>query len=159
MNRVARISVALVWIAAASTAAAQWAWKDESGRVVYSDRPPPASVKSDQIVRQPGRAANDTSMDSRADTKAAPRTWADREAEYKKRQVERAESDKKGAEEQAQLAQRRADCERARSYAATLESGVRVARTDAKGERSFLDDDQRAAELARARDLVSKTCQ
>jgi hypothetical protein len=159
MNRVARIGVALVWVAAASTAAAQWAWKDESGRVVYSDRPPPASVKSDQIVRQPGRAVNETGADARADTKAAPRTWADREAEYKKRQVERAESDKKGAEEQAQLAQRRADCERARSYAATLESGVRVARTDAKGERSFLDDDQRAAELARARDLVSKTCQ
>ncbi|HVG04282.1 MAG TPA: DUF4124 domain-containing protein, partial [Burkholderiaceae bacterium] len=34
---------------------AQWAWKDTNGRVVYSDRPPPAEVKPANIVRQPSK--------------------------------------------------------------------------------------------------------
>jgi hypothetical protein len=145
-----------------TAAAAQWAWKDENGRVVYSDRPPPASVAPDRIVRQPGGNALNAagaSADAKGDAKAAgPKTWAERETEYKKRQTERADAEKKSNEEQAQQAQRRADCERARSYAATIESGTRIVRTDAKGERAVLDDDQRAAELARARELIARSC-
>ena len=38
-------------------AQAQWAWRDANGTVVFSDQPPPASVKSNQIVRQPRAAA------------------------------------------------------------------------------------------------------
>lgn len=160
---------ALLFALLVSAAAfAQWAWKDENGRVVYSDRPPPASVKQDRIVRQPGGSALNTAgaatetrgaTESKGAAKAdAPKTWAERDAEYKKRQAERGDAEKKSAEEQAQEAQRRADCERARSYAATLESGTRVVRTDAKGERSYLEDEQRAAELARAREVIARSC-
>lgn len=145
-----------------TAAAAQWAWKDENGRVVYSDRPPPASVRPDRIVRQPGGNVLNTAgapADAKGDGKAeAPKTWAEREADLRKRQSERADTEKKSAEEQAQQSQRRADCERARSYAATLESGTRIVRTDAKGERVYLEDDQRAAELARARDVIARSC-
>lgn len=143
-------------------AQAQWAWKDDNGRVVYSDRPPPASVKQDRIVRQPGAAPvthpAEPAANAKTEAASAPKTWAEREAEFKKRQAERAEGEKKAAEESALQAQRRVDCERARSYLATLESGTRIARTDANGERSYLDDAQRTAETARARDIMAKTC-
>ncbi len=142
-------------------AQAQWAWKDDNGRVVYSDRPPPASVKQERIVRQPGGApvgSNESAGETKTDAANAPKTWADREAEYKKRQAERAEAEKKANEEKAQQVQRRADCERARSYLATLESGTRIAQSDAKGEKSYLDDAQRAAEVARAHEIMSRTC-
>ena len=38
----------------AAGASAQWAWKDDNGRLVYSNIPPPPSIKATQIVRQPG---------------------------------------------------------------------------------------------------------
>lgn len=158
MSSLLRLTITALLIASATAATAQWAWKDDTGRVVYSDRPPPTSVKPEQIVRQPERLTTNSSNAPGTTNPAAPKTWADRDAEYKKRQAERAAADKKGVEDQAQQAQRRADCERARSYVSTLESGIRVAHTDAKGERVFMDDDQRAAELKRARDIASKTC-
>jgi hypothetical protein len=157
-----RRAVLIAALVFSTAAAAQWAWKDENGRVVYSDRPSPASIKSDRIVRQPGGQVLNTTgaaPDAKGVGKAeAPKTYAERDAEYKKRQSDLAESDKKSAEEQAQQTQRRADCERARSYAATLESGARVVRSDAKGERVYLEDDQRAAELARAREVMARSC-
>ena len=48
-SRTARaLLVGLAVFAFSGGALAQWAWKDDNGRVVYSDRPPPAGVKSDQ---------------------------------------------------------------------------------------------------------------
>ena len=47
------LAVAAFVVFASCPAAAQWAWKDDNGRTVYSDRPPPASVNTDRIVRQP----------------------------------------------------------------------------------------------------------
>ena len=39
-----------------------------------------------------------------------------------------------------------------------MESGMRIARTNANGEREFMDDNTRAAEAQRARDVVSSDC-
>ena len=78
--------------------------------------------------------------------------------EFRKRQQERAESDKKAAEEQTKNATKTAECERARGYLKSLEDGIRIARTDASGNREFLDDSQRAAEMDRARKIIQSTC-
>ena len=78
--------------------------------------------------------------------------------EFRKRQQERAESDKKAAEEQTKSATKTAECERARGYMKSLEDGIRIARTDASGNREFLDDNQRAAEMDRARKIIQGTC-
>ena len=69
----------------------------------------------------------------------APKTVAEREMEFRKRQQERAESEKKAAEEQNKSAAKTAECDRARGYMKSLEDGVRIARTDASGNREFLD--------------------
>ncbi|MFN9031408.1 MAG: DUF4124 domain-containing protein [Betaproteobacteria bacterium] len=163
-----RTAMLAVGVLLAAEVAAQWAWKDDSGRLVFSDRPPPASVKPEQIVRQPGpnvsqpplrsseEAARDASKASAA--KGGATTTAEREMEFRKRQTERAEAEKKAAEEQ-QLAQRRQqECERSRGYLRALEDGLRVSRTDAQGNREFLDDNQRNAEMARAREMIERNC-
>jgi hypothetical protein len=162
--------LALLLAAAVTPAAAQWAWKDENGRVVYSDRPPPSSVKPEQIVRQgsglggavvPAPAGATGAGDARAegkDAKSGPKTFAEREMDYRKRQQERADAEKKAADEAAQGSRKAAECERSRGYLRALEDGQRVARTDAQGNREFLDDSQRAAEISRMRESVSRLC-
>jgi hypothetical protein len=165
LRRAAMLAVGLLL---AAEVAAQWAWKDDNGRLVFSDRPPPGSIKPEQIVRQPGggstqpalRAGEELPRDaSKADaSKAAPKTLAEREMEFRKRQTERAEADKKSAEQQ-QLAQRRQqECERSRGYLRALEDGVRITRTDGQGNREFLDDNQRNAEMARVREMIARDC-
>lgn len=153
---------------------AQWAWKDTNGRLVYSDRPPPSDVRTANIVRQPTSQALATPTASSqgddaakpadgksSDAKSAPsgpKTMAERELEFRKRQQERADSEKKAAEEQTKSAARTAECERARGYMKSLEEGIRIARTDASGNREFLDDAQRAAETERTRKIIQSTC-
>lgn len=159
----------------ATPSEAQWAWKDANGRTVYSDRPPPPDIKPGSIVRQPttqtlaNPAPASGPLDDAAkpadgkssETKSAPnapKTTAEREMEFRKRQQERAESDKKAAEEQTKSATKTAECDRARGYMKSLEDGVRITKTDASGNREFLDDAARAAEVERTRKIIQSTC-
>lgn len=159
-----RVLLAATAMAAVAPAAAQWAWKDDTGRMVYSDRPPPAAVKPAQIVRQPSGNAllmPDTpeagSRPAAAAAKAPP-TIAEREMEFRKRQTERAEAEKKAADEANNSARKAQDCERARGYLRALDDGLRITRTNAQGEREFLDDAQRDEEKKRAREAISQSC-
>ena len=153
--------VALLCLAVALPATAQWAWRDDAGRTVYSDRPPPPSVRKEQILRQPAGnalAAPTTAAPAAAPAAAAPRTLAEQEQAFRKRQQERAEAEKKQAEERTLAARRQQECERARGYLRQLEDGVRIARVDAQGNQVILDDAQRSAEMARARELIAASC-
>ncbi len=171
-RRLAALAVAIVAGMYASTAAAQWAWKEDNGRVVYSDRPPPPNIKSSQILRQPNvtmpeparsagapegeKAAAPTAAAPAAST--APKSLAERDMEFRKRQQERADAERKAQDEQQKSAAKAADCERSRGYLRSLEDGVRISRTDAAGNREILDDAQRAAEVERARKMVQQVC-
>jgi type IV secretory pathway VirB10-like protein len=159
-----RALMAAAGLALALPVAAQWAWKDDSGRMVYSDRPPPAAIKPSQVVRQPARdtlampdAPDAAARPAAAPTKAPP-TLAEREMEFRKRQTERAEAEKKAADEQAMAARKAQDCERARGYLKALEDGLRITRTNAQGEREYLDDAQRDGEMKRAREVIGQSC-
>ena len=159
---------------AAGPALGQWAWKDDNGRVVYSDRPPPSGVKTDRIVRQPTNAqtvlpaqpapatgATEAAPKAPADSRPAssgPKTVAEQEMEFRKRQQERTDAEKKAQEEQARATAKAQECERAKGYLRVLEEGIRVARTDAAGNREFIDDSQRAAEIDRTRKIIQQTC-
>lgn len=171
------IAVALVLAGLTSTPSeAQWAWKDGNGRLVYSDRPPPSDIKPASIVRQPNTqalanpapASGPLDDAAKADGKSAegktapapdaPKTVAERDMEFRKRQQERAENEKKAAEEHNKSATKTAECERARGYMKSLDDGIRIARTDASGNREFLTDEQRAAEADRTRKIIQSTC-
>lgn len=159
LTMAAALAVALV---CSGTARAQWAWKDENGRLVFSDRQPPSNVKPENIVRQPAQSSavrkTVEAAPSEGATPGAARSVAERDMEFRKRQAERTEAERKQAEELANVARRNADCERARGYLRSLEDGARIMRTDPQGNREFLDDTQRATEIARAREAVARSC-
>ena len=62
------------------------------------------------------------------------------------------------ADKQKAAAIRKDNCQRAREQLATLDSGLRIARVKANGEREVLDDDQRATEARRAREAIASEC-
>jgi hypothetical protein len=172
-RRFAALAVAIVAAVYASGAAAQWAWKEDNGRVVYSDRPPPANIKATQIIRQPsvaapapapqagtpGSATGEGEKPAAAPAAStAPKSIAERDMEFRKRQQERADSERKAQEEQQKTAAKAADCERSRGYLRSLEDGMRISRTDTSGNREILDDAQRAAEIERTRKLIQQLC-
>ncbi|MGZ8274411.1 MAG: DUF4124 domain-containing protein [Burkholderiaceae bacterium] len=173
IRRLAALVIATVATVYVSGAAGQWAWKEDGGRVVYSDRPPPPNIKSTQILRQPaaaapapapqpatpgGAVADGEKPATAPAASSAPKTLAERDMEFRKRQQERADSDRKAQEEQQKGAAKAADCERSRGYLRALEDGVRISRTDASGNREFLDDEQRAAEMERTRKSIQQLC-
>ena len=168
---------AAVLMACSAPALAQWAWRDAGGRLVYSDRAPPSSVKPNQIVKQPGGPAAQPSAPvyvgeqstipadpakkaepPKLAAPTGPRTMAEKEMEFRKRAQENADAEKKAAEEQVRKQRLAQECERARGYLRALEDGRRIARTDAQGNQVFLDDRARAAEVARVRSQVAESC-
>jgi hypothetical protein len=142
---------------------AQWQWIDKDGRKVFSDQSPPADVPAKNIIKQPGVRSPSPEPVAAAEPQpakpAAPKlSGKDQALEQKKKQAEAAEADKKKAEEE-RIAKARADnCERSKRAKAGYDSGVRVARVNAKGEREYLDDATRAAETKRLEGIIATDC-
>lgn len=148
---------------------AQWQWIDNGGRKVFSDQPPPDTIPEKNILRragglQPRSPSIVTPSDAPAAAASAPRTGAsqttgvDKALEEKARKAEEAEKAKQAAELQ-KLAQAKADnCNRARQGKATFDSGIRVARVNAQGEREILDDGARSAEQKRLQSVIDSDC-
>jgi hypothetical protein len=152
-----------------AVAIAQWQWIDKDGRKVFSDQSPPADVPAKNIIRQPGQrgpasvevpAAPVAAASSAAKPAAsAPKlSGKDAELEAKKKQAEAAEAAKKQAKEEEAAALRADNCLRARSTKASLDSGVRITRFNAKGEREVLDDAARAVESKRTDGIIASEC-
>ena len=151
-----------VLLAFNTVAMAQWQWVDATGRKVFSDTPPPASIPDKNVLKQPGggRITIPAPASETAPTAApAPQiATRDTELEAKKKQAEQAEEARKKADME-RVAKGRADnCERARKAKITMESGVRLATTNAKGEREIMDDKAKATESQRLDGVIRDNC-
>lgn len=147
---------ALIAILLAGTAGATdiYIWKDREGRTNYADNPP----HGDTPIRTIGsRGGVQPPAEAAKPDKAAP-TAADQELEFRKRRGEAADKQAAADKSAAEAAEKRRNCERARNQLAALESGQRVARYNASGEREFLDDAQRTEEIAATRKAVDSWC-
>jgi hypothetical protein len=167
-----RILIAVLLLLTTGMAFGQvYKWVDTNGETHYSDRPPTGNFQSESELRSSGvveppapatatATANSTGAAAKTGHAAAkPKTPAEQEAEFRKRQIEKEEADKKNQKKEAEAAQRHRNCEAARSYLKGLETGQRVAHVDPNtGERSYLDDKQRAAETERAKKQVDSWC-
>ena len=124
------------------------------GKVEYASQCPAGTKEQSTGIRN---APSGSSAPAGAASK--PKTMAEREAEFKKRQTEQADAQGKQQKEAAETAQRQRACEEARNYLAGLEGGARVTRIDPQtGERVFLEDNARAQETERARQSVQANC-
>lgn len=144
-------------------ALAQWQWVDGSGGKVFSDTPPPASVPDRSIIRRPdlrppAEPAAGPASDAAGNATAARPVARDELLQTRKEQALAAEQSRQEAEA-ARVAKARAEnCERARRAQATLESGLRIATTNARGEREVLGDEARAAESRRLNQIIQSDC-
>ena len=147
-------ALAIVSTAAAISAHAQsYQWRDSSGRLVISDRPPPAGVRDARPLNPAPPAA------SSATESTAPRTTAEQNMEFRKRQQEARETADKQAKDAAAAAQKRENCERARNQLATLESGNhRLVVPDGKGGETFVEGAVKDSEMERARNIIAESC-
>lgn len=161
--------MALLLAVASSTALAQWQWLDKDGRKVYSDRAPPPEVPEKSILKRPGGPK--TSPDAQAAATPEPAAAApllpasgpkgagiDKELEAKRKQAADAEAAKRKAEEERLAKVKVENCARAKQAKTTIESGVRMSQTNAAGEREFMDEAARAAELKRIQGVIAADC-
>ena len=137
-------------------------WKDSAGRTVVSDTPPPGPAAKDARVigerRSVVRGEKQGEPAPEDKQAQAPKTTAEKDLEFKKRQQEAREKADKEAKEQKAEANRKENCERARRNLAALESKQPMATLDEKGERKLMDDSQRQQEMERARQFMAESC-
>jgi len=84
-----------------------------------------------------------------------PNAWKGKDAEARKRQIERGQQEQASAEDTAKRAQ---VCDRARSRLAILQNTHIIYRDNPDGSRTFLEDKQRDAEIAKARQVADEAC-
>jgi hypothetical protein len=149
-NRTVKTAIALALLIAAAPASAQMLkCVGKDGKVEYASQCPPGTKELQTGIRnEPGKI-----------TAPPQKSAAEREADYKKRKAESAEDAKKAEQKAAETAVTREQCENARANLKGLQEGQRVVRLDPKtGERIFVLDEERPAEIARAQKAVDSNC-
>jgi hypothetical protein len=139
-------------------AIAQWQWIDGQGRKVFSDRAPPADIPAKNILRSPGGARP-----------AAPSAVPGRRGQARgaRRCGQGLEEQKRKMQEQEAAKPRPTSCKRKSSARTTAIVPGRprqpwrraaCSHVNAKGERGFMDEAARDAEIKRADAVIASDC-
>ena len=156
----------LAFAAAGAHAQTLWKWRDASGQMHISDTAPPPGTPAKNIISgppvgmpQPASLAPATTPASTA-TAAAPA--ASSALEKKKAAADKEKADQAKADHDAAVAKteamRKDNCARGQASLTELQSGLRMARLNDKGEREVLDDSARAAEIKHTQDVIASNC-
>jgi len=141
---------------------AVYKWVDESGRVHYTDQPPPGGAKRQETVttRKPATAPTATTPGADGEKAAAtgPKSVADQEMEFRKRRLEAAEAEAKRQKEAEAAEEKKRNCSQARNRLASLENGGRVSKYGPNGEIIYLSDAEIAREVSEARKVADSWC-
>jgi hypothetical protein len=140
--------LAAVLLSAEGGAAALYKWTDASGRVVYSDQPPPGNVKS-EILKGPPPPANPNAV----------KDMATKELEYRQRQLDKAEAGAKADKDRAVAKDRAENCTQVKGQMQQLaEENVVLYRINEKGERVVMDNAVRHAEREKLGKWMRENC-
>lgn len=152
-----KLLVLLVGLALGGVAQAQIkCWTTADGKRACGDAPPPGA-KVTTVKVPSGSAAPAPGAESK-DSKKGPMTAAEKEQDYRKRQAELQKAAAKAEEKQKEDDVKKENCRNAKENLSALEGGQRIQRTDAKGERYYVEDAQREQETAKARAQVQQSC-
>jgi hypothetical protein len=135
---------------AAAASAQTYKWIDKDGRVRYGDVPPPGADA--QRLKPPAGPSAPASVERKADKPLSP------EAAFQRRQKEQQDQEQKTAKERGEAEAKRLNCEQAQAHLRSIQTGQRIATTNAAGERVFLEDDQIAKERERAQRSINDWC-
>lgn len=143
------LAIALL-VPALCCAQTMYKWVDEKGVTHFSESPPPdeksgnkATKVTPKVTPPSGSGAYD------------PDAWKSRDAEARKRQIERGKAEVSDAKDRER---RQEACNRARSRLASLQNTQVFYKDNPDGTRSFMDDKAREAEKARAQDAIREYC-
>lgn len=149
-----RLLIGCAAILAAGAAAGQvLECVDAKGKKEYAQTCPPGTVKETKLMKSSAGAASGGASGT------AAKSQAEREAGFRKRAMERQEADAKAEKEKAEAKIAERNCTDARAQLRQLQDGQRIARIDPNtGERSYLTDAERLAEIANARKAAASWC-
>jgi hypothetical protein len=172
MKRSIRLAILVSGLFAALSANAEiYKWKDKDGKTHFSDMPPgnvdaqpikprrkpapPPVIEAEEEGEGEGKAASPGTEAKPATPAPAP---ADPNEEFRKRRAAATEAKTKAEQDAARAEQRKQDCQRARLQYQAISSGQRMARPTEGGGRTFISEEERAAELQRTQKLIDSLC-
>jgi len=160
MIRIALFAVASLFVSSAHAQVHKCV--DAAGKIIYTQDPCPANTKSGSISRSviqaPAAAPADSAAKGDAAKSTAPKTAAEQEQAFRKRQQDQAKAAKESEQKSAEAQRKAENCRNARERLTQYEIGGRQSRINAQGERYYLDDSQIDQEKARARADVAQSC-
>jgi len=136
---------------------------DAFGKTVYSQGPCPKGAKASSVAAAPPAAASaakagDPAKSGAAAKSSGPKTAAELDQEFRKRQQEQADAAKKEEDKLAKEKLEKENCDSSRQQLTSLEIGGRQSSINAAGERVFMDEAQIDAQKQRARQGVATYC-
>jgi len=144
----------LLLLLACSAHGGVYKWIDSSGEVHYGDQPPPSNKSQKLNIQTPAAGSQ-----SGGDGKASPaKSMADKELDFRKRQVEKEEAQKKQEKDAALAKQKQENCAQARGNLRNLQEGGRIVKYNDKGEREYLDDAARQQAMSEAQKAADSWC-
>jgi Domain of unknown function (DUF4124) len=126
-------------------------WVDAEGKVHYSDTPPP-DVTTQSVRNIAGKDQAD------APASYSQKSVAEQEAELKKAKQQKTEAEQKKAQQDANTQARKNNCAAARENVQTLKGSTGIVTYNAKGERTYMDENTRAQRLEESNKAVSTYC-
>lgn len=141
---------ALFLLYAAPAAAEMYRWVDAQGKVHYSDQPPAEQSKSSKTLNIPNQPA--------APAAESGKSWQEKELDFKKRKAAAAEAETKKKKEADDAKAKAENCDKSRKNLKALEEGGRINTYDDKGNRTVMDDAQRAKAMNDAKKAISEWC-
>ena len=128
---------------------------DAKGGKEYAQTCPPGTVKETKLMK----GGTGASSPSTGASSPAAKSLAERNLEFRKRIMERQEAEAKAEKTAAEAKDAERNCNSARSQLRALQEGQRIARVDPNtGNRSYLPDEDRPAEIANAQKAVDGWC-
>ena len=124
-------------------------WTDASGKVHYSDIPPP------QMQAQSLKGASAGQAET---TAQATKSLDEKNQAYQKRRDESEQARAKAEKEAEQARIKRENCDKAHRNLSTLQNTPRVYTASPSGQRSYMDESARTQAMTNSQKAVSEYC-
>jgi Domain of unknown function (DUF4124) len=143
MKRIVAAAIVLAVVPLAS--AALYKYVDKNGKTVYSDQPP-MDADAKQLSAPPPPASG------------SGKSYVERDKEVEKGREKSREQAKKAADTDKVAQAKKERCDQAKSNLQIYIDGGRIMKTNEKGERDYMSDEEIEAERAKTQKLVDEAC-
>jgi hypothetical protein len=143
------VSLAFILLLSFPAPAQVYKWVDENGVTHYGERPPQGQ-KASPVAATPSAGPSP----SQAKPQGA-QDWQDQNIDFQRRRIQRKQQAER---EQQDAATRQRRCNLAKDDLQQMESVERLYDLNEKGERVYLGDAERKAEIERARQYIARNC-